>query len=273
MGLFKMSLEKILDKLSKLGFEGADMQFSLDLTASNKWNGRNNTNLHDNDDQEYARVIHILSKAVRLDDNGRLKYGIFGDDITRDKHYALMYNKGAEPKTVDEIVAHYKSFSTKLEYSGGTNLAPAIRACIETVREDWEYTILTIICDGEISPELLEDTKASIVEASNYPISIVIIGVGTADFDQLEKLDSKVKGRKFDNIQFVNGHEYIHKKNAEKKIAEEAFQELPKQYEYIKKHYMTEHYKNTMLAKSFTPPKIFTLDEMIQMYKSKGVEL
>jgi hypothetical protein len=35
-----------------------------------------------------------------------------------------------------------------------------------------------IIADGQVSPEDLQDTKNSIVEASNFAISIVMVGVG-----------------------------------------------------------------------------------------------
>lgn len=49
------------------------------------------------------------------------------------------------------------------------------------------YHILLIITDGEIHD--MPATKDLIVECSNYPLSIIIIGVGGADFRNMVELD------------------------------------------------------------------------------------
>ena len=51
------------------------------------------------------------------------------------------------------------------------------------------YHVLLIITDGDIHD--MNETKYSIVEAShNLPLSVIIIGVGGADFKLLAALDS-----------------------------------------------------------------------------------
>jgi ribosomal protein S8E len=45
------------------------------------------------------------------------------------------------------------------------------------------YTILLIITDGAITD--IDATKAAIVAASGLPLSIIIIGVGNADFGKM----------------------------------------------------------------------------------------
>mmetsp|Transcript_5377 Transcript_5377/g.9894 ORF Transcript_5377/g.9894 Transcript_5377/m.9894 type:complete len:156 (+) Transcript_5377:1208-1675(+) len=50
------------------------------------------------------------------------------------------------------------------------------------------YNILLILTDGEIHD--MPDTKSLIVEASTLPLSIIIVGVGRADFSKMEELDS-----------------------------------------------------------------------------------
>lgn len=47
---------------------------------------------------------------------------------------------------------------------------------------------MLIITDGIITD--MEKTKYSIIDASNLPISIIIIGVGKEDFSKMEELDS-----------------------------------------------------------------------------------
>lgn len=71
------------------------------------------------------------------------------------------------------------------------------------------YTILLIITDGIIND--MEQTKAAIVSASLLPLSIIIVGVGDADFSNMRELDSDDgplmdnRGRraKRDIVQFV----------------------------------------------------------------------
>ncbi|NWI63428.1 CPNE3 protein, partial [Todus mexicanus] len=50
-----------------------------------------------------------------------------------------------------------------------------------------QYFILLIITDGVITD--LDQTRTAIVNASKLPMSIIIVGVGGADFDAMEFLD------------------------------------------------------------------------------------
>ena len=52
------------------------------------------------------------------------------------------------------------------------------------------YTICLILTDGVIND--LQNTIDSIVAASMLPLSIIIVGIGEADFDQMEQLDGDV---------------------------------------------------------------------------------
>jgi len=49
------------------------------------------------------------------------------------------------------------------------------------------YHILLIITDGAIHD--MRETKDLIVECSLFPLSIIIIGVGNADFSNMVELD------------------------------------------------------------------------------------
>lgn len=51
-----------------------------------------------------------------------------------------------------------------------------------------QYFVLLIITDGVITD--MDQTQAAIVAASRLPMSIIIVGVGGADFSAMEFLDS-----------------------------------------------------------------------------------
>ncbi len=71
------------------------------------------------------------------------------------------------------------------------------------------YHIMLILTDGVIHD--MRRTKDLIVECSDYPLSIIIVGVGDADFEDMRELDgdevilrdSKGNLTKRDIVQFV----------------------------------------------------------------------
>ena len=69
-----------------------------------------------------------------------------------------------------------------MDLGGPTNFAPTIKQSADQVLKSKKltYLILLIITDGIITD--MDDTKHEIVKASSLPMSIIIIGVGSADF-------------------------------------------------------------------------------------------
>jgi len=95
------------------------------------------------------------------------------------------------------------------------------------------YHILLILTDGEIHD--MRKTKDLIVECSHYPLSIIIVGIGNADFSNMVELDgdevilrnSKGQAAARDIVQFV---EYQKFKGTDKGIlTEEVLKEIPEQ--------------------------------------------
>ncbi len=132
----------------------------------------------------------------------------------------------------------------RVDLSGPTSFAPIIRKSIEIIEKNrlskskMLYHILIIISDGNVSNEHEEDTAKAIADASNYPLSIVFVGVGDGPWDTIMKYDERLNlNNKFDNIQFVDYNNATMKssnKNADNFFALNALMEIPEQYKIMK---------------------------------------
>ena len=50
------------------------------------------------------------------------------------------------------------------------------------------YFVLLLLTDGVLSD--MTETKKALIKASRYPMSVIIVGVGGADFSAMDELDS-----------------------------------------------------------------------------------
>ena len=97
---------------------------------------------------------------------------------------------------------------------------------------NFKYNILMIITKGQIDD--INETIDELVESSFLPLSVVIIGVGNADFSQMEILDADInplknsKGEEAcrDLVQFVPFIKF--EKNPEK-LSDAVLAEIPRQ--------------------------------------------
>ena len=77
-----------------------------------------------------------------------------------------------------------------VELSGPTYFAPVIQEFtkfVQSVSGNRMYPILLILTDGAIHD--MPETIRLIVNLSKMPCSVIIVGVGNADFSSMEELD------------------------------------------------------------------------------------
>ena len=144
------------------------------------------------------------------------------------------------------MLKFYKESLDKIKLHGPTHFSDVINKVIKDVNDDLKsnpqknnYYILMILTDGIIND--MNETIDSIVEGSKLPLSIVIIGIGNADFTNMVFLDgdkiplknSSGEIRKRDIVQFVEFKKFKVKNgdNNADELAEEVLKEIPRQIE------------------------------------------
>lgn len=140
---------------------------------------------------------------------------------------------------IENVIEVYKHAIQRVELYGPTNFSPILNLVNQMTRDmncsqqNQKYNILLIITDGIISD--MQNTIDEIVDGSSLPLSIIIVGVGSADFSSMDVLDAddeplySQKYRKHmaaDIVQFVPFREFEHNPM---QLAKETLEEVPGQ--------------------------------------------
>ena len=242
----KMSFEQFIKK------GNINLDIAIDYTESNGMPDLHTSLHHLNEKNDYEDAIRSCGKIIAHYDTDQLfpVYGFGGIPPDKDEvsHCFNINFNDDDPniKGIDKIIEYYKKSLNKVKLFGPTYFAPVIKQVIKEIKDDLEkrreenhYYILMILTDGIISD--LKDTIDCIVEGSNLPLSIVIIGIGDADFTNMKELDGDEEAlidsfgniRKRDIVQFVKFDDYKknNKINSGTELAEEVLREIPRQVE------------------------------------------
>jgi hypothetical protein len=199
-----------------------NMISAVDFTGSNG-DPTKPTSLHFSADRvqptQYLQAIMSCGGILlEYDSDKSVPYFGFGGQLPdgSTSHCFAMNGNPAAPEVpgIPGMVGAYWQALSVVRLSGPTYFAPIIRKTIELARgetvtqEAQKYTVLLLLTDGAFNDE--KDTVEAIIDASQHPISIIIVGIGPADFAAMERLDadtgllrsgSKVAAR--DIVQFV----------------------------------------------------------------------
>uniref|UniRef100_A0A671YHT0 Copine-3 n=1 Tax=Sparus aurata TaxID=8175 RepID=A0A671YHT0_SPAAU len=149
---------------------------------------------------QYLSALWSVGQVVQDYDTDKLfpAFG-FGAKLPPDyqaahHEFALNFNP-TNPycQGIQGIVEAYRQVLPQLRLSGPTNFSPlithvaSIAATAAQADTASQYYVLLILTDGEITD--FDQTRDAIVRASRLPLSIIIIGVGPADFKAMELLD------------------------------------------------------------------------------------
>uniref|UniRef100_A0A8C3Y4C0 Copine-3 n=1 Tax=Catharus ustulatus TaxID=91951 RepID=A0A8C3Y4C0_CATUS len=250
-GIIRIKSCKIETEYSFLDYVmgGCQINFTVgvDFTASNG-DPKSPDSLHyisPDGINEYLIAIWSVGSVVQDYDTDKLfpAFG-FGAQVPPSwqvsHEFALNFNP-SNPycQGIQGIVDAYRQILPQIRLYGPTNFSPIInhvaRFAAHSLQQGTaaQYFILLIVTDGEITD--LDQTRQAIVNASKLPMSIIIVGVGEADFKAMEFLDGdggvlkSVTGEPAarDIVQFVPFRQF---KNAPREaLSQMVLAEVPKQ--------------------------------------------
>ncbi|CAH1784993.1 unnamed protein product [Owenia fusiformis] len=185
-------------------------------------------------DYDSDKMFPALGFGARLPPDGRVSHEFF-----LNQHASNPYCQG-----VEGVMEAYHLSLSRVQLYGPTNFAPIINHVTKfaQARQDGgDYFILLILTDGIITD--MPQTCEAIVNASSLPVSIIIVGVGNAEFDAMDTLDGddvrlSSKGRlaERDIVQFVPFRDFIGGLSghdlalSQARLAKEVLAEIPEQF-------------------------------------------
>lgn len=222
-----------------MGGLDVSLVIGIDFTASNGSPYEPNT-LHFLDQyvpNEYEQAIRAVGDILaEYDKDQRFPAFGFGAKLPPDHRitqhcFSLTGNRNPVCSSIDGVLEAYRQTLYNVKLSGPTIFSEIVRAAAEyatkdpVTQEKQLYTILLVLTDGVIND--MEATKMEIARASTLPLSIVIIGIGHADFTDMDELDGDLNplGER-DIVQFVPFTTY---KGAPEILAAKVLEEIPGQ--------------------------------------------
>lgn len=187
---------------------------------------------------DYEKALTAVGAIVaRYDSDQMFPVLGFGAKYNGVIQHCFQVGRAPELTGISGMLEGYRGvFSTGLTMSGPTVFAEVINYAAAQARAkqdanaavgEQSYTILLILTDGAVTD--VEQTKTAIRNASTAPLSIVIVGIGSADFSTMQFLDDfqqQEGGRTRDIVQFVEFSRHKHDRAA---LTRETLDEIPDQ--------------------------------------------
>ncbi|KAJ6841453.1 E3 ubiquitin-protein ligase RGLG2-like isoform X1 [Iris pallida] len=245
------SLDQVTEALAQAGLESSNLIVGIDFTKSNEWTGKHSFNrrsLHHISDVQnpYEQAISIIGRTLSaFDEDNLIPCFGFGDASTHDQDVFSFYPDERSCNGFSEALSRYREIVPDLRLSGPTSFAPIIEMAMTIVAQSGgQYHVLVIIADGQVTRSVdlefgqlssqEQKTVDAIVRASEFPLSIILVGVGDGPWDTMKEFDDNIPARSFDNFQFVNFTEIMSKNipqsKKETEFALAALMEIPPQY-------------------------------------------
>eukprot|EP01083_Nonionella_stella_P052000 138161_1 len=225
------------------------LMIAVDFTGSNG-DPRDNKSLHyigpPKYESPYMRAIRSVGRVLEAyDSDGMIASYGFGANTNPfgQKNISHCFNlsmtNANEVPGIEGVLQAYTTCLNKIQLYGPTYFHEIIQTAASAAmsmpnnENEQSYVVLLILTDGIIND--MGKTIDAVVGATELPLSIVIVGVGNADFSAMDKLDaddeplraSNGNMMKRDIVQFVPFNKFINTHIAG--LAKEVLEEVPDQ--------------------------------------------
>ncbi|XP_024160851.1 E3 ubiquitin-protein ligase RGLG4 isoform X2 [Rosa chinensis] len=230
------SLDKVREALKHAGLEVCYLIIGIHFTENNHGTG-----------DPYEKAISIIEKTLEPFDADNL-YHCFGFGDGKAEEAFSFRNDHSPCKGIKEVLACYNNIVPNVTLSGPTSFAAVINAAVDIVDKSFgQFHTLVLVADNQVtksffnpksqrlSPEGIK-TAESIINASSYPLSIILVGVGYGSCEHMKEFQNIIPKRRFNNFQFINFTDIENcMSDATPSMKEAAFafaalKETPKQY-------------------------------------------
>ena len=220
---------------------------NLDLSIAIDFTGSNGDPIYENSlhyisngfINNYEKAMRESIKIISMYNKGN-KYNVYGFGAQLNGEFKDVFNiNGTDDENIigiENIISKYKETINSVYFAWPTFFAPVIKEITRKVEinyvNNFNYNILLIISDGCIhdNTEMIDN----IIEASKFPISFIIIGVGddvTYDMKRLNGESGKLISStrevlNKDIVQYVHFNDYADDLN---KLTEAVLKYIPDQ--------------------------------------------
>ncbi|GAX21307.1 hypothetical protein FisN_1Lh138 [Fistulifera solaris] len=211
----------------------------IDFTGSNG-NPRDAGTLHYLDPtgatkNDYEKAISsILSVLSKYDHDQQYPVLGFGAKYNGVVNHCFQCGPHPEAKGIDGVLdAYHQVFRSGLIMSSPTDITHVIQKAAERATDAQKkaeafgkqaYSILLVVTDGAVTD--VKATADCLARVCDAPLSIVIVGVGHADFTAMQFLDDANKSTRRDIAQFV---EFNQHKESSASLSAATLKEIPDQ--------------------------------------------
>lgn len=232
------------------------LSIGIDYTSSNlPPNYPNSLHYLGNKMNDYEQAIHACGMIIAYYDYNQ-KFPVYGygailkNEFQTNMCFNVNMKQNPEVYTLINVLKEYRNSFNFLQLSGPNNICPLIQKRIDIIKEEnnqLKYHVLLILTNGMIND--LKQTIDVIVAGSYLPLSIIIIGIGNANFDSMASLygvstpmiNSNGTKKFRDIVQFVHFNKY---RNNPDMLAEKVLEEIPRQL--IEYYSMNSLYPNNL---------------------------
>jgi hypothetical protein len=184
---------------------------------------------------DYEKAIAaIVSILAKYDEDQKFPVCGFGAAVGGVVHHYFQCGPAAEALGVQGVLdAYHQALASGLVFSGPTVFTEVLQTAAAHASSSNDaaqrkgqqaYTILLILTDGEVTD--VKATASVLGQISDCPLSVVIVGIGNANFKAMQFLDDSAGPGQRDIAQFV---QFSKHKHSSVSLTSETLHEIPNQ--------------------------------------------